>query len=151
MLLDSGVSTSFPTNSPVLTIWFTSPSVNGLVYHTTLPRQKLSVLRLNSRHLSSFPSTVPPPLPRMLWDQDIAISAVGSIEGMAYGFYLLLLYSLANDYRSSRLQPGKERYEQKRIGGDLEWWGATSVYDAGLVCTLRSSIKLVHFDVRLWL
>ena len=46
---------------------------------------------------------------RKLWDQDVAVSAVGSIEGMSLPFIELI--SITNNTlvpRSSRLQPHKK-------------------------------------------
>jgi hypothetical protein len=57
----SGVSTWSLTSLLVSMILSTSRSVNGHDSHTTSPRQRSNVPRLNSKHPSSYPSMVPPP------------------------------------------------------------------------------------------
>jgi len=56
---------------------------------------------------------------RKLWDQDVAVSAVGSIEGkIRTKIYPLAKAKLIiHDFRASGLQSYKERYEQERIRG----------------------------------
>lgn len=72
---------------------------------------------------------------RKLWDQDVAVSAVGSIEGYVIsifrGFGCIML---TWETQTSRLHPYPKRYEQERLRRLCSSWGCGEVYSARVGC-----------------